>query len=121
MVIIMAKMRQMDVKEQAKAKTFEALQNGSFFEKAEKIGAYEFAYPTEFDINGDGQMTEVWTTVELTAKNWYATSKSTAFDPFEKADEYAQTLADRQARADEIARKKAEKLAKKNQKANGGE
>ena len=113
----MAKMRQMDVKEQAKAQALKAIEDGTFFEKAEKVGVFTYAYPTEFDINGDGVLTEVWVEMEITSKNWYDTTKTKAYDPFAKASEYADTIAAREQREKERAEAKAKKLAKAQEKA----
>lgn len=117
MVIIMAKMRDMDVKAMAVERAIEALQNGTFMENAEPAGAKTFAYRTEFDIEGNGTMTEVWVTIEFTTKMWKAYNTrygvQDAYDPFEAQAEYEQVLADRETRKAEAEAKKAKKLAKK--------
>lgn len=99
-------MTQAQMKENAKAQVKEMLDEALATANAETVGGFEFAIPTE--VNGQ----EIWVEVKLTAKNWYDTKTTKAYDPFEKSNEYKGVLADRQRRADEAAAKKAKKIAK---------
>jgi len=114
----MAKMREMDIRAKAVELTIEALKNGTFMEKAEPAGQNCYAYPNEFDINGTGEMTEVWTTIDCTCKMWRPYNARgvmhEAYDPFEVQREWEETLAERKRKADEVAEKKAKKIAKQN-------
>ena len=111
------KMRDMDVRERAIAIATEALQNGTFMEKAEPAGAKTHAYPCEIDINGDGIMQEVWVTAELVCKSWkpYKTryGEKKAFDPYEVQAEYEREQEAKRIEAEAKAKAKADKLKAK--------
>lgn len=114
----------MDVQSKAVEITTNALKDGTFFEKAENAGRNCFAYPCEIDIEGNGETTEVWVTIDLTCKKWKPyNSKGTIYppyNPFDVENEWQSTLAERERKAKEIAEKKAKKIAKqKNAKVKG--
>lgn len=102
----MAKMTQAQMKEAAKAQVQEAIQAILDASNGEAVGGFETAIPVTVNEQ------EIWVEVKLTAKNWYDTKTTKAYDPFEKQREYHDTLADREARAKAAADKKAKKIAK---------
>jgi hypothetical protein len=113
----MAKMRDMDVRAVAVEKALEALKDGSFMNKAEQAGAKTYAYPVEIDIDGNGELTEVWVTNEMVCKSWkpYKTKygEKPAYNPFEVQREYEADLEAKRIEAEAKAKAKADKLKAK--------
>lgn len=112
----MAKMRDMDVRAKSVEIAMEAVKNGTFMDKAEPAGQNTLAYPVELDIKGNGETTEVWVTLNATCKMWKEYNARGVmhppYNPFEVEEEWQATLGDRKKRAEEVAEKKAKKIAK---------
>ncbi len=100
----MAKVTMAQMKEMAKVA---AVAGFAVPESAEQVGTFTYAVPVEVE----GQ--EVWVETTFTAKNWYDTKTSKAYDPFEKQAEWKAEMAEREAKAEAKAKEKAEKEAKK--------
>ena len=110
------KLRDMDVREKAVEIAINALIENKFFKKAEQIGNKAWAYPTEIDIEGTGETTEVWVVLDLTCKNWKPRNvkgiMTTPFDPFEVIREWELDKEKKALKAKEVAEKKAKKIKK---------
>ena len=100
----MAKVTMAQMKEMAKAA---AVAGFAVPESAEQVGSFTYAVPVEVE----GQ--EVWVEATFTAKNWYDTKTSQAYDPFVKQTEWKAEMAEREAKTEARAKAKAEKEAKK--------
>lgn len=83
-----------------------ALSMVTFPEITENAGNNCKAIPVE--VEGD----EIWVTFDATAKQWYDTAKTKAYDPFKAQAEWEETLADRKAKKEDREKKKAERLAR---------
>lgn len=123
----MPKLRDMDVRAVAMQTALdsfnEAINDTTFKTSLENAGQNAFAFKTEVDIEGKGELTEVWVEFKATVKTWKPHSvKGTehpAYCPFTVEQEWQDTLQDRERKAKERADKKAKQIAK-SQKAKGG-
>ncbi len=109
----MAKLTQAQIKEMAKANIMSGLNID--LENTYQTDAYTFAVPTYIDI--DGTETEIFVEIKLTAKNWYDTKTTKAFNPVEKENEYKGIIAEREQKEAERIAKKNAKIAKQKAKA----
>ena len=99
----MAKMNKEQMRAIAVKKVLEML---TFPEITENAGRNGFAIPVE--VEGE----EIFVKIDLTAKQWYDTERTKAYDPFTEQAEWESTLAEREKTKIERERKKAEKLAR---------
>lgn len=97
------KMTQAEIRKIAKERALTEIQFSKNFENA---GQDAFAVPIMVDD------TEVWVEVKITAKNWYDTARSKAYDPFLEEEQWQMTLSDRNAKAEEVRKKKEAKIKK---------
>lgn len=104
------KITQAQMKEMAKANIAQVFAEAIESHNGEKVDSYTYAIPTE--VNGQ----EIWVEVKFTSKNWYKTTRSEAYDPFEVQSAYNEKIRQREADKAERERKKAEKIAKSKKK-----
>ena len=90
-----------------KSSVLDELRNTPVFENAVQIGDFEFAIPVEVD--GEQR----YCAISLTAKSNKDTKTTVAFNAEDAHNEYLDTVAVKAAKAEEKAKVKAEKLAKK--------
>ena len=112
----MPKLRDMDVRAKAVEIATNALMENTFFTLAEKIGDKMWSYPTQIDIEGNGEKTEVWVVLDLTCKTWKERNvkgiMTPAFDPFEVAQEWQRSKVEKEQKAKEKEKKKRAKIKK---------
>ena len=90
-----------------KNSVLDELKETPVFENAVQIGDFEFAIP----VVVDGE--ERYCSISLTAKSNKDTKTTSAFNAEDAHNEYLDAVAVRAAKAEEKAKAKAEKLAKK--------
>ena len=112
----MAKMKDTEIRAKAMAIALEALKDGTFYEKAEAAGKQALAYPTEMDINGDGEPTEVWVRFGISVPHWKPYNSRgeihEAYNPFEEEEAWQFELKGRKARPEKAKANKEKIIAK---------
>lgn len=112
----MAKMKEKEVQALAVELTIKALRDGTFWDKAEEVGKNQYAYPNEIDIEGNGDLVEVWTTLDFTCKKWKEYNARgvmhEAYNPFEVQAAYLADLEAKKVKAEKAKANKEKKIAK---------